>query len=109
MRRVLLQYKGRFEQARRKCLDRERWRLFCCGLRLVGHSQEGWSVRGIDIDRKAIHSQSFYCQYGLHKGQCIGYLFRPVGRANFWGVTWADGEPDGANAGSQGAYTPKYF
>ncbi len=22
---------GRIEQARRECLDRERWRLFCCG------------------------------------------------------------------------------
>ena len=25
---------GRLGQARRECLDRERWKLFCCGLRM---------------------------------------------------------------------------
>ncbi len=35
---------GRRDQARRECLDRERWRLFCRGHTLEGRS---WRVRGV--------------------------------------------------------------
>ncbi len=30
--------RGGLDQARRECLDRERWRFFCCGHPLEGHS-----------------------------------------------------------------------
>ncbi len=39
---------GGLEQARRECLDRERWRLFCCGHPLGGRSRTERGVRDID-------------------------------------------------------------
>ncbi len=39
---------GGLEQAKRECLDRERWRLFCCSHPLGGHSQKEWGVRALD-------------------------------------------------------------
>ncbi len=36
------------EQARRECMDRERWRSFCLGLPLGGRSQRKRGVRAID-------------------------------------------------------------
>ncbi len=36
------------DQVRRECLDRERWRLFCRGHTLGGHSWREQGVRPID-------------------------------------------------------------
>ncbi len=42
---------GGLDQARRECLDRERWRLFCLDHTLRGRSWMERGVRAIDIDR----------------------------------------------------------
>ena len=39
---------GGLQQARRECLDRERWMLFCCGHPLGGRSQRERGVSAID-------------------------------------------------------------
>ncbi len=39
---------GRLDQASRKCLDRERWKLFCCGHPLGGCSQRKRGIRARD-------------------------------------------------------------
>ncbi len=39
---------GELDQARRECLDRERWRLFCHGHTLGGHPWREWDIRAID-------------------------------------------------------------
>ncbi len=39
---------GGLDQAKREYLDRERWRLFCCGYPLVGRSRRERGVRAID-------------------------------------------------------------
>ncbi len=39
---------GRLDQARRECLDRERWRLFCHGHPLGGCSWREQGIRAID-------------------------------------------------------------
>ncbi len=40
--------RGGCDQGRKECLDRERWRLFCCGHPLGGYSrrEQGVRVRG---------------------------------------------------------------
>ncbi len=38
----------RLDQAKRECLDRERWRLFCCGHTLGGCSWREQGIRAID-------------------------------------------------------------
>ncbi len=43
---------GRLDQARRECLDRERWRLFCRGHTLGGRSWRERGVRAIDKERE---------------------------------------------------------
>ncbi len=40
--------RGRLDQARRECLVRERWRLFCHGCSCVGRSRRERGVRAID-------------------------------------------------------------
>ncbi len=40
--------RGVFEQARRECLDRERWRLFCRGHPKKGHSWRKRVITAID-------------------------------------------------------------
>ena len=42
---------GGLEQARRECLDRERWRLFCRGQPLEGRSRREQGVRAIEKER----------------------------------------------------------
>ncbi len=39
---------GGLNQAKRECMDRERWRFFCCGHPLRGRSWRGRGVRAID-------------------------------------------------------------
>ncbi len=39
---------GGLEHARRESLDRERWRLFCCGHPFGGRSQRERGVRALD-------------------------------------------------------------
>ncbi len=38
------------DQAKRECLDRERWRLSCRGHSLGGHSQREQSIKAIEIN-----------------------------------------------------------
>ncbi len=40
--------RGGLEQARRECLDKERWRLFCHGHPVGGRSRRERGVRAID-------------------------------------------------------------
>ncbi len=60
--RVPLEGAG-LEHARRECLDRERWRLFCCGHPFGGRSQRERGVRAIHtyIDRQIENSSSVVC------------------------------------------------
>ncbi len=39
---------GGLDQARRKCMDRERWKLFCCGQPLGGRCWREQGVRVVD-------------------------------------------------------------
>ncbi len=39
---------GGLDQAKRECLNRERWRLFCLGHPLRGHSWRKQGIRAID-------------------------------------------------------------
>ncbi len=41
-------YRGRLDQARRECLDRERWRLLCRVHSLERNFQRECSIRAID-------------------------------------------------------------
>ncbi len=40
--------RGGLDQGRRECLDRERWRFFCCGYLRGGRSRREQGVRAID-------------------------------------------------------------
>ncbi len=40
--------RGGLDQVERECLDRERWRIFCCGHPLGGRSQRERGIRAID-------------------------------------------------------------
>ena len=51
MKELLIE-RGRIELARRECLDRERWRLFCCGHLLEAGFQRERDVKNYrEIDR----------------------------------------------------------
>ncbi len=59
--------RGGLDQARRECLDRERWRLFCRGHPLGGRSRRERGLRAIDrwIDRKT-QKILIDCGWGEH-------------------------------------------
>ncbi len=45
---------GGLDQGRRKCLDRERWRLFCRGYPLVERSRRRLNYREIDRSKFSV-------------------------------------------------------
>ncbi len=61
---------GGVDQARRECLDRKRWKLFCCGHPLGERSQMVQDVRAIDrkIDKKLLRGALIILKFFIYVG-----------------------------------------